>query len=347
VNKLVILTSKGVSLKGVANDISVVANEYGVETVVIDNYMLPYQVARMGDAVITVMTFNPLTATHWLLINHDLSRYGVSTLMYSTVEGIPSKQGIRDWMVGTFPIVANSNYTKSRIEFVGIPVLDVVYHGINFRHVERATTLVPKSREYIRSKLGDAIVAGIVSMSHPRKGLQLFKDVVAMVRSVNKDIKFFVVTDYTGASIFSRTEGVYAEDSFGKRDRVSTLSMIGAFDIYIQPSLAEGFGLPVLEAMAMGVPSVHLAYDPLTEFSDRSFNFHVPYSDVVFRSFRDGIDYELHLYNVKDFANTVIDAVECMTKRKSEWEDRKAKALEKARKFDIFNLYRRLIELLE
>ena len=146
---------------------------------------------------------------------------------------------------------------------------------------------------------------------------------------------------------YTGIEGVYVDTNFGKRSKAEVLGLISAFDFYIQPSLAEGFGLPVLEAMAVGVPVIHLAYEPLTEFSIPEANLWVPYKQVVYNSFGEGIDYELHLYDSKDFGSVILDAIDMIKNRKSEYEDRKNRARETAKKYDIMKLYPKLLDILK
>jgi len=303
----------------VARDIASVARSQGLIPVLVDYRMLVYELERIADASITCMVFNPLACGNWILLNYEANRRGHKNVFYATVEGNPRKFHVRDWMrYGTY-VVANSNYTKEKIEEAGVAVQDVVYHGINFEDVKAAMGLRESARAYLRERLGEGIYVGVVANSHPRKGLKIFANVIREVRERNKD-------------------------SFGKYSRAEVLGLIGAFDIYAHPSLCEGFGLPVLESMALGVLSVHLAYPPLIEFSDKSFNFFVPWYDIEYESFSEGIDYELHIYNTKEFADAILEAADCMTSRKSEWEDRVAKAKEKAKEFDITKLYTRLLE---
>jgi len=343
-SKVAVLTSRATSLKNVARDIASVARSQGLIPVLVDYRMLVYELERIADASITCMVFNPLACGNWILLNYEANRRGHKNVFYATVEGNPRKFHVRDWMrYGTY-VVANSNYTKEKIEEAGVAVQDVVYHGINFEDVKAAMGLRESARAYLRERLGEGIYVGVVANSHPRKGLKIFANVIREVRERNKDIKFFILTEPRARSYFFDIDGAYVEVSFGKYSRAEVLGLIGAFDIYAHPSLCEGFGLPVLESMALGVLSVHLAYPPLIEFSDKSFNFFVPWYDIEYESFSEGIDYELHIYNTKEFAEAILEAADCMTSRKSEWEDRVAKAKEKAKEFDITKLYTRLLE---
>ena len=156
-----------------------------------------------------------------------------------------------------------------------------------------------------------------------------------------KDVVFYIVTE----APLPVSEGVILERAFGKRTHTEVLALIGAFDFLVIPSYTEGFGLPLIEANAFGVPVIHTLYPPLSEITSEA-NFHVPYADVVEEDYGDGILYELRIWKLNDFVDAIIDAVECYLNRKSEYEDRKAKAIENAKRFDIETLYPKLLEYL-
>ena len=67
-------------------------------------------------------------------------------------------------------------------------------------------------------------------------------------------------------------------DEFLSYDDV--LSLVASCDVYVSLARAEGLGLPVLEAMAMGVPTVCMAYSGHLDFVADDTNCRVPF-DVV------------------------------------------------------------------
>lgn len=58
------------------------------------------------------------------------------------------------------------------------------------------------------------------------------------------------------------------------------LSLVSSCDVYVSLARAEGLGLPVLEAMAMGVPAACMAYSGHVDFVTEEANCLVPF-DVV------------------------------------------------------------------
>jgi glycosyltransferase involved in cell wall biosynthesis len=162
---------------------------------------------------------------------------------------------------------------------------------------------------------------------------------------MDPQIKFLVVTDEHGLEHFAGLDNVVAKPGFGKLDRILELAVIGASHIHAVPSLAEGFGLTVLEAMALGVPVVHADLPPTREFS---IGWRVPVVDVVkfvqTRPYYSGVVYEHHIYRVEDFAKTVVEVAEMVRNNDDIIKQYRQKAVEKASEMDIRNMYPRLIK---
>jgi glycosyltransferase involved in cell wall biosynthesis len=152
-------------------------------------------------------------------------------------------------------VIAISEATKTDVvSFLGIDPgrVDVVHLA-----AAGAPTALPESEEELRRRyaLGDAPIVLSVSAHRPHKNLERLIDAIAMVERV-----VLVVPGY-------RTQW---EDELrghaarvGVEDRVRLTGWLGDRELeglyraaacMVFPSLAEGFGLPVLEAMARGVP---------------------------------------------------------------------------------------------
>ncbi len=344
--KLGIITSRATSLMNVARDIAYVAKKQGYVPVLLDYMANPYDLIRMVSQAIVVMTVDPLVARSWLLLSRDMNSVGITSYVYATVEGRLPHHFVKDWMRREVVFVANSRYTESKLTDAGMQVLDVVPHGVNLDEARHALALAPQLRRQIRDQLGDGVVFGVVSTTHPRKGMRRLAETLAKASDKLDKAKFYIVSNTEAKMIFRGIKNVYVDTNYGKRTRTEALALIAAFDFLLHPALAEGFGLPVLEAMAVGVPSIHAAYQPLTEFSPPDANIMVDVDAIIYDTFGEGIEYELHVWNPKSMVEAIQEAIDIKLNRSGEYEERAARLRAAAAKYDVQRLYPRLLDLL-
>ena len=341
---VVIASSRVASLANVARDIAFVAQQHGLQPVLIDYHISASQIRKLGNHLIVVMAFNPLVSTSWMLLVRDSYIEGVPAVFYATVEGFLPSYWIKKWMKTDFPIIANSNFTYNILLRAGLPVIDKVLHGYNPEDIRIALKYHEMSKKLLERRVGKGKVLGVVASGHPRKGHHRFKEVVKKVVEKNKEVKFYILTDESGAKHYQGIPHVYTDTSFGKRLRTEVLAMISAFDFLVQPSLCEGFSLPVLEANAMGVPVIHLAYEPIIEFSDEKANIYVPYERTKKVRPYEGIEYFLHLYDPEVFAERILQAV---SMSKEEYQERCERAKESVKHLNVLNLYPKLLKFVK
>jgi glycosyltransferase involved in cell wall biosynthesis len=133
----------------------------------------------------------------------------------------------------------------------------VLYYGIDFASFER-----PVDRSQARRRFGlpaNAFVIGHVGRCEPVKNQAFILDLAARYTASNPEAFFVLAGD--GASLpdlkrRARQNGLLERVRLlGAREDVPDL-LLGLFDAFLLPSLAEGFAIAFLEAQAAGLPSV-------------------------------------------------------------------------------------------
>jgi hypothetical protein len=345
--RIAVLTShRAVSLKTVAAHIARAAEASGREAAVVERYMAPPDVQRAASAAVIVMPADPISAAPWMMLARDLSIAGMPAVYYATVEGALDASHVARWMRAA-RFVANSEYTASKLREAGLPVAGVVHHGVDMAEVEGARRLARQAAARMRELGADPerdVVAVTVASGHPRKGLDRLARVARVVSQREPRLKFLVITDESGAAQLEGTPNVIAYPALGALGREEVLSYIAAGHVYVQPSLAEGFCLPVLEAHALGVPAVHADLPPLREYSA---GWRVPARGVTRVKIDGGILYELHEYDAGEFAEVLLQVADLVMRGDSAVDDYRARALKVAREHDIHRVYPGLLDALE
>lgn len=102
----------------------------------------------------------------------------------------------------------------------------------------------------------DAPLLGTVANLFPRKGFHVMIDALAIVAKRHPEIRYLIVG--SGDDGYERAVREQVK-KLGLADRVhfagfqsEVAPYLSAMDLYVQPSLMEGFGIAVVEAMAMG-----------------------------------------------------------------------------------------------
>jgi glycosyltransferase involved in cell wall biosynthesis len=350
-SRVAVFTShRAVSLVTVASHIAGALEGAGHDVTVYRRYVAPADVKRVADAAVVVMTADPILAVPWLLLARDLSVSGVPAVYYATVEGEPDRSHVARWM-SSIRFVANSEYTASKLRGAGLPVRGVIHHGVDLREVERARGMarhVIARLEYLGLLVAPSpdrnVVAVTAASGHPRKGLDRLAQVARIVLRREPRVRFLAITDDSGAAQLEGVPNVTALPVMGGLRREEVLALIAAGHVYVQPSLAEGFCLPVLEAHALGVPAVHADLPPLREYS---VGWRVPVRGVRPARIDGGIVYELHEYDAGEFAEVLLQVADLVMRNDSAVDDYRARALRVAQEHDIRRVYPGLLDALE
>lgn len=135
------------------------------------------------------------------------------------------------------------------------PKIHVIYNGVpeNFK---------PGDRVAARRKLGlgsEFVALNVGTVELPRKNVSFLFGVFEEVKKRNVPLLFvqiggkFTSDQYRG---LAKAGLMSVARELGKVDDETLLDWYQAADVVVVPSLYEGFGLPVLEAMACGTPVV-------------------------------------------------------------------------------------------
>ena len=270
------------------------------------------------------------------------------------VEGRPIKRYIHNWMYSDITYIANSDFTKAMLESVGIEPTAVIPHGVNMEKVKSIEKMEDAGKSLVRSKFGvresETVVFGVIASSHRRKGMDMFAEVVKKVTEADDRACFYILTPPEVLPFFSGIKNVYVNTGFGGSpnaiSRKETLMLLSGFDFLIQPSLAESFCLPVLEAMAFGKPVIHLDYNPLSSLTTDDASIRVPVTSSEFVDTGEGIEYLMHFYDVNEFAEAILKAVDLYLNDENSYRKMCEKAKKRASEMDSNKIYKKLLKFL-
>lgn len=161
-------------------------------------------------------------------------------------------------------IVDSESSKRDVIYYLGVPErkIWVVYLGVSGDFKPMSKEAIQKVRDKYKLPGTFVLYVGDINAN---------KNLLALIQVVSeiKDLELVLVSQTMKNKRIKETRGIYALiNSLGLTDRVRIVfnmpidsitdlaSVYSAATIYVQPSLYEGFGLPVLEAMACGTPVI-------------------------------------------------------------------------------------------
>lgn len=234
------------------------------------------EVCTVVNPEIIVLVCDAGTAYSWMLNFQRWYDWDSPTrpliCLYSPIEGTPITASFgAAFKLADVPMTVTQWGSTKLKEQYGVDA-PYIYHGVDTRDFR---PLPSYERKLVRESLGwsDKFVVTFVARNNGRKGHDRIIKAASIIKEQNShsNVLFYLhckpFEQYTleGWDL-QELRALYGVEDFVqfaeiKRSEtgvdVTTLAQrIAASDVYISPSSVEGFGLPILEAMACGLPVV-------------------------------------------------------------------------------------------
>jgi len=336
-----IVTTGATSLKVVGETLVYAFKKLNFDAKLYPKQLHWFDALKLFDRAIIVVPFDPIYLPSWLILQRDYNNYQLYSVTYVTVEGKPKRWLVRDWVRRDGKFVANSNYTASMLQEIGIKPLATIPHALNFEEIDAINV----NKKEFKEKYQAECIFGTVAFGIERKGLDRLASAIKNLKEKLPNAKFYILTSPQGTHYFEGLKNVIVSHQFGKLSREEVLSLIASFDFYICSSLAEGFCLPVLEAQALSVPCVFPDYSPLNEITAKKGNIPFPYVKHEYMDMGYGMLYEIHDYKVEDMMKAIEKAYEIFTKDPKTYKRMQREVRLFSKKFDAVKVYRDFLTL--
>jgi len=229
-------------------------------------------------------------------------------IWYATTEGISRIDSENRTTSQSLKIVAASNFVKQMVEPIGIHVDGILHHGLDMAERKIDDCLYRKWK--IRTKGRNVILT--VSANDPRKGLDKLISAYEMIMEEDQDTYLIIHSQKSGyynlrkLSKRMTSKRVWLTNRFGRMTRTQLNSLYKLCSVYVQPSLSEGFGMPLLEAFRFGKGVIAVDAPPFNEIvKNGQSGILFASNEVTWRDFKKSIKFRLHEYATSDLAHAI------------------------------------------
>lgn len=293
------------------------------------------------DKVIALVPLWPLYLFSVLRLVAWSSRTHV---IYGPVDG-PFQRNLNLFNVmQSMRIVAPSKWCAEQItKSAGVPC-GVVHHGIDHKDFEFTEKRIKAQRQiWLRDKGERTILFSNLNPLH-RKGFPHLCKAIVMLRKKLGDT--FLMVLHTGLKEarkltpdLENTPGLILEDSFNTLPFRAIALKTAACDVYVHPALQEGFGLPLLEAMAAQKTIVSLDAPAMNELVTDKEGWLFPMSHLKKEAWKNGAIAYLHEYEPSMLADAMEDAIVHKEQSLKKAEEAYTKSLQ----YDYLKRYKELV----
>jgi glycosyltransferase involved in cell wall biosynthesis len=235
----------------------------------------------------------PLQISIQSSIQSSLAQLGIKYIAVTPLENPPLTQSWAAFLMAMDYVFFISELGKQAALKAGLTNVDHLIVGAD------TTTFYPateEERNKIREDLGitDQFTILTVADNQERKNLWAEFEIISKLKKDGKKVKFILVTREHSPVGHKLRDMAINYDLNKELVIVELRNLYVASDVYLSASKAEGLGIPILEAMACGLPVVGCDTGAITELLDEGRGFVIPYDysfmDVWGNSWRHMID---------------------------------------------------------
>ncbi|RPK20005.1 glycosyltransferase family 4 protein [Paenibacillus xylanexedens] len=190
-------------------------------------------------------------------------RNAVTWISYFPLDGHPIPKNWHQWITSADVPVVFSKYAyeliRNTLPNQKAPLF--IPHGVDTK------IFMPLDKEEVKTEFGvpDKFVVGTVARNQPRKNLPALIKAFSIFAANKEDTILYMHTQVrdVGWNIdelvgrYNLDEKAFTTTGFNALEGVKDEELVqiyNTFDIFVLPTMAEGFGLPILEAQSCGVP---------------------------------------------------------------------------------------------
>ncbi|RLC83588.1 MAG: hypothetical protein DRJ03_16700 [Chloroflexi bacterium] len=325
---LILAPKQAVSQWKVANLMAKYFREEG-HSVVVDDLLKILIPIRRTDLLIVVDAVFPYSVNR-ILQKRWLARRAVFSC---DVEGVPLMSlGDVIRICNVYDIVPASNFSAECIKRAGFRVDGMIYRAIDYDYYQSVDE--DKVNEFINRYGEYFLYIGALHTGAriPRKGMDILFDAWRMFIREREKCKLIVVTNHHPSEFNLKVPDNVIIEKFGGFNEEDLKALYKGSLGLVFPSRCEGFGLPPLEAMALGVPLIVSDAPAHNEFA---IGIKLPAERIYEYMTWWGINQIMHEVDSYHLA-CALETVYCECYSKSMISLAKAKA----REFDYKTLYR-------
>ena len=233
-------------------------------------------------------------------------------VFYGTTEGHSRIDNESLAIAKQLKTVAVSKFVKQMLEEVGLPVAGVLHHAIDMGDRKVDIEFYKKWKTKIKSRT----VILTVSSNDPRKGLDRLLQAYKAVEEQNQNSFLIVHSEPRGYYDLKKEarslkiERLWLTNLFGRMTAPELNALYKLCTVYVQPSLSEGFGLPILEAFRFDKPVIAVDAPPFNEIIRQEENgILIPSDGIHWFNYKNRIDFKMHTYNPEDLAQAIVRCV--------------------------------------